>query len=182
MTSILAALVLLATLPVTPSATIETQPPAHTVDRPGILLLAHGGAESWNENVREIARAVDATHPTEIAFGMATRANIQAAADRLAARGAAEIVAVPLFVSSHSSVVRATEYLLGLRDDAPPQLAAFAKMSHGSSSQGGHTMTASAHEGDNAHAGHGSHGAAAADDGTKPIATTLPVRITPALN
>ena len=49
--------------------------------------------------------------------------------DRLAEREVTGIVAVPLFISSHSSVIRATEYLLGKRDDAPPQMEAFARMS-----------------------------------------------------
>ena len=157
----------LLSFPVAPALPIA---PPQQAARPGILLLAHGGAPAWNDNVLAIAREVDATYPTEVAFGMATRANIQAAADRLAARGATEIVAVPLFVSSHSSVVRATEYLLGLRADAPPELARFAKMSHGP--QGGNHGASP----------HAAHGAPAAADGTQPIVTTLPVRMTPALD
>ncbi|HEX6324733.1 MAG TPA: CbiX/SirB N-terminal domain-containing protein [Vicinamibacterales bacterium] len=141
--------------------------PAQTAPRPGILLLAHGGNEAWNGNVLELARQVDAHFPVEVAFGMATRANIQAAAAKLEARGATEIVAVPLFISSHSSIVRSTEYLLGLRKDAPPELARYAKMSHGPA------PAASGHEG---------HAAAHAEDGTKPIVTRLPVRMTRALD
>ena len=57
--------------------------------------------------------------PTEVAFGMASRPAIQTAVDRLVERGASSIVAVPLFVSSHSSVITSTEYLLGLRSEAP---------------------------------------------------------------
>ena len=143
------------------AATAAAQAPART----GILLLAHGGAETWNSNVLAIARDVEGAHPVEVAFGMATRANIQGAIDRLTAKGATEIVAVPLFVSSHSSVVRSTEYLLGLRADAPADLARFAKMSHGPAG------------GD-----HASHGAAPAEDGTRPVETRLPVRMTSALN
>src|SRR3990167_6710262 len=80
----------------------------------GILLLAHGGSGPWNERVLAVATVVNQTYPTEVAFGMASRASIQTAVDRLAARGASRIVAVPLFVSSHSSVITSTEYLLGL--------------------------------------------------------------------
>lgn len=140
--------------------------PTQAASRPGILLLAHGGNEAWNANVLDIVKALDAAQPADVAFGMATRANIQEAVERLEARGATEIIAVPLFVSSHSSIVRSTEYLLGLRADAPPELARYAKMSHGPAAAGG------------AHAAHG----AAAGDGTKPIVTTLPVRMTPALD
>ena len=39
---------------------------------------------------------------------MATRENIQTAIDRLVARGVTEIIAVPLFVSSWSSVITST--------------------------------------------------------------------------
>jgi sirohydrochlorin ferrochelatase len=132
----------------------------------GVLLLAHGGQPEWNARVTELAAKVDTRTPTEVAFGMATRANLQGAVDRLVARGVTEIVAVPLFVSSWSSVITSTEYLLGQRAEAPAALAAYAKMNHGS---GGH----------DAHAG---HGAPAAEAGTRPVKSPVPIRMTPALN
>ena len=99
------------------SAALLLTPDAARVDasaseqsRPGILLLAHGGSAQWNDNVRALAARVDKDQPTEVAFGMARRANIQTAVDALVARGVTEIVAVPLFVSSYSSVVTSTEY------------------------------------------------------------------------
>ena len=131
----------------------------------GVLLLAHGGQTQWNARVADVATRVDQRHPTEIAFGMATRASIQAAIDKLAARGVTEIVAVPLFVSSHSSVITSTEYLLGLRREAPKDLAIFAKMKHASPGEGDH----SAHHAPDA-------------DPASPVTTTLPIRMTPALN
>lgn len=138
--------------------------PASVTKTKGILLMAHGGSAKWNEEVKRIAEQVDKTIPVEIAFGMAAKRNIQAAADRLIARGVAEIVAVPLFVSSHSSVITSTEYLLGLRKVAPAELAAFAKMDHG-------------------HGGHDSHQPADTSfDPTTPINSSVPIRIVPALN
>jgi sirohydrochlorin ferrochelatase len=145
--------------------------PAAAAD-PGILLLAHGGSAEWNGRVTELAAKVSATRPTEVAFGMATRANIQGAVDKLVARGVTEIVAVPLFVSSWSSVITSTEYLLGLRPDAPAALAAFAKINHAPA--GAPAAAATGHE------GHGDHAAAA--DGTTPIKASDPVRMTAALN
>jgi sirohydrochlorin ferrochelatase len=142
----------------------------------GVLLLAHGGHADWNAQVTKLASEVDRTKPTEVAFGMATRANIQAAVDRLKARGVSEIVAVPLFVSSWSSVITSTEYLLGQRTEAPRELALFAKMSHGPSGHGG-----SAH-GTSGHDAHANHAASAAPDPTSPVNTSVPVRMTPALN
>jgi sirohydrochlorin ferrochelatase len=138
----------------------------------GILLLAHGGQSDWNQRVVALAADVNATQPVEVAFGMASRAAIQGAVDRLIARGVRSIVAVPLFVSSHSSVVTSTAYLLGLRDDMPADLKIFAKMSH--AGHGAGTTTAD-------HAGHvGSNGSA--PDPTTPIVSSVPIRMTPALN
>lgn len=131
--------------------------------RTGVLLLAHGGSAAWNANVEAIAAEVDSSTPTEVALGMATRANIQRAVDRLGARGVTEIVAVPLFVSTHSSVITSTEYLLGLRKDMPADLATFAKMAHGT-------------------AGEHSEHTTPAEDGTRPVQTGIPIRMTQALD
>jgi sirohydrochlorin ferrochelatase len=136
---------------------------------PGILLLAHGGSAEWNGRVTELAAKVNATRPTEVAFGMATRATIQSAVDKLVARGVTEIVAVPLFVSSWSTVITSTEYLLGLRAEAPAALANYAKMNHAPAGTSG-----------SAAAGHEGH--TVASDGTTPVKSRVPVRMTPALN
>jgi hypothetical protein len=133
---------------------------------PGILLLAHGGSPEWNARVTELAAKVDKSRPTEIAFGMATRANIQSAVDRLVTRGVTEIVAVPLFVSSWSSVITSTEYLLGQRAEAPAALAVYAKMNHGHMSSHGTN-------------GHESHTAV---DGASRVTSPVPIRMTLALN
>jgi sirohydrochlorin ferrochelatase len=132
----------------------------------GILLLAHGGSQQWNEEVSKLASVVDKTAATEVAFGMATKRNIQAAVDRLIARGVTEIVAVPLFVSSHSSVITSTHYLLGLRKEAPRELAIYAKMDHG-------------------HGGHENHSVEmkeTASDPMMPVKSSVPIRMTSALD
>jgi sirohydrochlorin ferrochelatase len=128
----------------------------------GILLLAHGGREDWNREVLELASKVDAKRPVEVAFGMANKRAIQDAVNRLAEREVTGIVAVPLFISSHSSVIRATEYLLGKRDDAPPQMEAFARMSSRRAEADGGTDPDF--------------------DWTTPIETPLPVELTGALD
>ena len=128
----------------------------------GILLLAHGGRDDWNRKVLEVASQVDAPRPVEVAFGMANKRAIQDTVDRLAELGVTRIVAVPLFISSHSSLFRATEYLLGSRDDAPPQLAAFARMSARKA------------------AGRTSDGPGF--DWTTPVETAVPISMTPALD
>jgi len=135
----------------------------------GILLLAHGGSAEWNARVTELAAKVNATRATEVAFGMAARVTIQAAIDKLVARGVTEIVAVPLFVSSWSTVITSTEYLLGLRVEAPAALASYAKMNH-----------APAAASPTAPTGHESH--TPTPDGTTPVRSPVPVRMTQALN
>ena len=132
----------------------------------GVLVLAHGGQPQWNERVLDVVRRVDQHQPAEVAFGMATRANIQSAVDKLTARGATEIIAVPLFVSSHSSVITSTEYLLGLRADAPADLAKFAKMDHGSHGPA-----------EDPHAAH-----RPVVDPASPVTTTARIRMTSAFN
>ena len=128
----------------------------------GILLLAHGGRDDWNRKVLELAAQVDSTRPVEVAFGMANKRTIQDALHRLEQRDVTDVVAVPLFVSSHSSVFRATEYLLGSREDAPPQLEAFARMA----------------------ARRGGGGTASDPDfeWTTPVETALPISVTTALD
>jgi sirohydrochlorin ferrochelatase len=135
----------------------------------GLLVLAHGGGEAWNASVKAVVAAVNSQQPAEVAFGMASRPAIQAAIDALVARGVSSIVAVPLFVSSHSSVVRSTEFLLGLRAIAPADLATFARMSHDQPSAGAHA------EGDH-------HAAAVVAQNMRPVVVAVPIRMTPALN
>lgn len=164
------------------ASTVFAQAPAELTERKasgrpeGILLLAHGGRAEWNDRVLALAAVIDPEQPVEVAFGMASRPAIQAAVDRLVTRGVSGIVAVPLFISSHSSVITSTEYLLGLREEMPAALKAFAKMDH------------RAHGGSAAHDGHDGHGAAPAParqveaDNTRPVSSPVPIRMTSALN
>lgn len=129
----------------------------------GILLLAHGGKDDWNKEVMKVAAGANQTMPVEIAFGMASKRSIQQAVDKLIARGSRRIVAVPLFISSYSTVITSTEYLLGQRKEAPADLAVFAKMDHG----GG---------------GHNSHQAMDMSfDPLTPVKSTVPIEMAPAL-
>ncbi|MBL7852194.1 MAG: hypothetical protein JNN04_14925 [Cyclobacteriaceae bacterium] len=120
--------------------------------RVGVLVLAHGAGQTWNQQVIDATKSVAAKYPTEVAFGMALPRTMQEGIDKLEAKGVKEIVVVPLFISSHSFIIRQSEYLLGLREKLadPPMV-----MDHsndapaGTSSHGGH---------DSGHAGsHGSN-------------------------
>jgi sirohydrochlorin ferrochelatase len=149
------------------------KPSAPPAPKKGILLMAHGGSAAWNAEVNKVAAQVNQTVPVEVAFGMATKRTLQAGIDNLVARGVTEIVAVPLFVSSHSSVIASTQYLLGQRPDAPADLALFATMDHGGyGAQGG-----SEHGG-----GHNMMMMSPASDPAKPVKSPVPIRMTGALD
>ena len=90
----------------------------------GVLLLAHGGDPSWNADVERLRARVDATIPAETALGMADPKSLQAAVDRLEARGVTRIAAVPLFVQSRSEVLDQTRYALRLADEPSAALKA----------------------------------------------------------
>lgn len=96
---------------------------AVTEQRPGVLILAHGGNDAWNTSVRDAVHLAGVPYPTDIAYGMGMReqevAQIREAVARLQARGITELLVVPLLVSSHSEVYRQYEYLFGLRRASP---------------------------------------------------------------
>jgi hypothetical protein len=142
-------------------------PSSRPISSEGILLMAHGGSKDWNEQVKNVASQVDEEMPTEVAFGMADRATLQEGIDSLTARGVKQIVAVPLFISSYSSVIECTKYLLGLRPTPPKELADF-------------TM-------DDAMPGMASHPAAGAPPPKPsalptPVKSAIPIRMAPALD
>lgn len=89
-----------------------------TQSKSGILIMAHGGDETWNREVEEVVSPLREEAPTEIAFGMATPSTIEAAIRRLEARGVDKIHVVRMFISGESFLAP-TEYILGLRADLP---------------------------------------------------------------
>ena len=160
-------------LPLARTAEAQTAAGSGTSSSVGILLLAHGGSKEWNASVEAVAAEAGKSQPTEVALGMADRTTMLAGIEKLTARGVTQIVAVPLFVSSHSSVIESTRFLLGLRADAPAELADYAAMDM-----------------DHQHAGHGDGAASAnagtpaadAQDKTKPVEHTVPIKMAPALD
>jgi sirohydrochlorin cobaltochelatase len=85
----------------------------------GTLIVAHGGDSIWNGNVREGVAMLRTAGPVEISFLMGPEAGatrFQDAVGRLVAKGATEIVAVPLLVSSHSGHYEQIRYLARLTD------------------------------------------------------------------
>jgi sirohydrochlorin ferrochelatase len=87
----------------------------------GVLVVAHGSpSESWCSPVRNATDEVDLPYPVELGFlEFVPNETINLAVERLDDAGVTEIIAIPLFVSSHSSHIQEIEYVLGLRDTLP---------------------------------------------------------------
>lgn len=127
----------------------------------GVLILAHGHKEDWNRQIEELT--VHLPFPTAVAFGMAHKNAIAEGVAVLEAKGVRRIVVVPLYVSSFSPIIRASAYLLGLRQQAPPELEMFNTMSHGLQDP---------------HAGHGDSG----PTDLSPLRSRIPIHMTSALD
>jgi sirohydrochlorin cobaltochelatase len=87
--------------------------------RVGTVIIAHGGDSLWNAGVLDAARSANTGGPIEVAFLMGPAAKthrFQDAVDRLAQRGAAHVVVVPMLVSSHSGHYEQIRYLTGRTD------------------------------------------------------------------
>jgi sirohydrochlorin cobaltochelatase len=98
------------------STTATAQSPAPAARRVGTIIVAHGGGPEWNERVTAIAEQANTGGPVEVSFLMgpgARSARFQDAVRRLEAQGVAEIVVVPMLVSSHSGHFEQIRYLAG---------------------------------------------------------------------
>ncbi len=82
--------------------------------RPGVLIMAHGGSEAWNQAVEQAIAPLQNDYPIEIAYGMAKTSTMHAAVERLEDQGVNTIAVVRMFISG-SSFLDKTEYILGLR-------------------------------------------------------------------
>lgn len=87
-------------------------------EKPGLLVMAHGGDEDWNQAVLDAVSPLEAEFPTTVAFGMANPHTLQEAVDRLESRGVTRIEVVRLFISG-DSFLDATEYAFGIRAEKP---------------------------------------------------------------
>lgn len=82
----------------------------------GVLVMAHGGGEEWNEYVKQAAEPLTEQYEVEFAWGMANPVTLQKGVKSLEDQGVSDIIAVPLFISSYSPIIRQTEYLFNMRD------------------------------------------------------------------
>ena len=133
---------------------IEEDVPAES----GVLVLAHGGSETWNREIAQVVAPLQDRFCLEIALGMAVPDSLEKGLRKLEERRAKRILVIPLFISSYSSIIRQTEYVLSLR----PELADEPLLMH---------------HGNSAHEHHANHAAM-----LKPISTTAKLKMTGALD
>jgi sirohydrochlorin ferrochelatase len=88
--------------------------PEEPVAATGILVVAHGSDENWNQRVRESVTQVEVPYPVELGFLDVETENIAMAVQALEQKGVKRIVAVPIFVCSASSHMEEIKYMLGL--------------------------------------------------------------------
>jgi sirohydrochlorin cobaltochelatase len=91
---------------------------AHHDDAYGVLVMAHGGNDEWDQAVLEAVEPLRAEYPVEVAFGMADASTIDEGVSLLEAAGVERIGVVRLFISGESWFER-TEQILGLTEGAP---------------------------------------------------------------
>ncbi len=96
---------------------------AAPVAKVGILVLARGvdppgEISTWDKHVMEAVKPVQERYDVELVMGMDENV-LQEAVSRLESRGAEKILAVPLYISSHSPVVQKLAYLLGVTPTPP---------------------------------------------------------------
>ncbi|MBI1835933.1 MAG: hypothetical protein HYR91_01575 [Flavobacteriia bacterium] len=100
-------------------------------DKKGILVMAHGGSVTWENTILNAVAPIKNKYITEVAFGMADPSTLQEAINKLEYQGVTTIVVVPLFISSHSPILRQAEFLFGFRQELADEPIV---MNHGGSS------------------------------------------------
>ena len=106
-------------------AVLLSAPAATAQGKTGLLVVAHGANASWNARVRATVAEVKWDGPVAVAFLMGEEAKASswdAGVREIANRGAGQIVAVPLMVSSHGAHYRQIRYLAGELPELPAEL------------------------------------------------------------
>ncbi len=84
----------------------------------GLLVMAHGGTESWDAAVLDSVDALREQFPVEVAFGMADAGSLEESVRNLEQQGVDHVGVVRLFISGESWLER-TQQILGMQEGAP---------------------------------------------------------------
>ena len=101
-------------------ATVGDIEPSRLVeqDKVGVLIMAHGADDEWNQSVVQAVDPISENLPVAIAFGMANPMTHQAGLDSMDSEGVTHVAVVRMFLSGQSFLDQ-TNYFLGLSDDPP---------------------------------------------------------------
>ncbi|MEA2051699.1 MAG: CbiX/SirB N-terminal domain-containing protein [Euryarchaeota archaeon] len=93
--------------------------PVEEYEQIGILVVGHGSpSDSWCAPLRSVVANVSSPYPIELGFlEFVPNETINIAVGKLDEAGVTKIIAVPLFISSHSGHIGEIEYVLGLREE-----------------------------------------------------------------
>lgn len=100
--------------PVIPAFTYSVSADSSLQEGVGIMILAPKGGHVWQKTVEAAVKELGDSMPVEIAFGSGDPISIHVAVEKLKMRGAERIAIIPLYLSSHSSFMHQTRYILGL--------------------------------------------------------------------
>ena len=92
-----------------------------TEEKTGVLVVAHGSDEAWNQTVQQEVEQVKLPYPVELVFLESVERDIPAVVKSMEEQGINRIIAVPLFISTYSNHIEEIKYILGLRDALPEE-------------------------------------------------------------
>lgn len=92
-----------------------------TEEKIGVLVVAHGSNEDWNQAVQEEVEQVKLPYPVELVFLESVERDINSVVKELEEEGVNKIIAVPLFICSYSNHMEEIKCILGLRDTLPEE-------------------------------------------------------------
>ncbi len=95
----------------------DSNPNQISATRSGVLVMAHGGSQEWNQAVEQVVEPLRESYPIEIAYGMAKTSTMRAAVERLEEQGVDQIAVVRMFISGES-FLDSTRVILGFEDAA----------------------------------------------------------------
>jgi len=84
----------------------------------GLLVMAHGGTDTWNAAVEQAILPLRGDIPISVAFGMANPHTMQTALDELVSKGITSVAVVRLFISG-KSFLNETKFAFRLKHDPP---------------------------------------------------------------
>lgn len=90
----------------------------------GLVILTPDGGQAWRKTVEAAVAKLGDAIPVEIAYGDGNPVAMHVAVERLKMREVERIVLIPLYISSHSTAMHRTRYVLGL-DKTPDSMSEF---------------------------------------------------------